>query len=89
MNVLKEFVYVFFQETLKPFSKNVCIFPREVASKEESSIWRNRPSVKQAILQKEKGNCMNRASKMGGSLSRKMLLRKKVDYQEEGFLKEE
>ena len=64
-------------------------FQGEVASKEESSIWRNRPSVKQAFLQKEKGNCMNRASKMGGSLSRKMLLRKKVDYQEEWFLKEE
>ena len=69
-------LYRFFQERLKTFSKNGCIFPREVASKEESSIWRNRPSVKQAFLQKEKGNCMNRASKMGGSLSRKMLLRK-------------
>ena len=45
--------------------------------------------MEQAFLQKEKGNCMNRASKMGGSLSRKMLLRKKVDYQEEWFLKEE
>ena len=32
---------------------------------------------------------MNRASKMGGSLSRKMFLLKKVDYQEEWFLKEE
>ena len=32
---------------------------------------------------------MNRASNVGGSLSRKMLLRKKVDYQEEWFLKEE
>ena len=30
---------------------------------------------------------MNRASKMGGSLSRKMLLRKKVDYQEECLLR--
>jgi len=30
---------------------------------------------------------MNRASKMGGSLSRNMLLRKKVDYQEECFLR--
>ena len=30
---------------------------------------------------------MNRASKMGGSLSRNMLLRKKVDYQEECLLR--
>ena len=42
---------------------------------------------KTGLCQKEKGNYMNRTSKMGALFQEKMLLRKKVNYQEECFLR--
>ena len=63
------------------------LFQREVASREESSIWTNRLCVKQDFVKRKKGIIWTELVKWGLSSKKKMLLRKKVDYQEGCFLR--
>ena len=73
VGILKEVVYeeTFLQERLRPFSKNGYIFKRKVAFKEKHQHEQTGSQKKHGLLFEEKGNYMNRPSKMGGSLSRK------------------
>ena len=70
MGILKEGVYeeAFLQERLRPFSTNGYIFKWKVAFKEKHQHEQTGSQKKHG---EEKGNYMNRPSKMGGSLSRK------------------
>ena len=65
---------------------DICL--KGIVSKEKASKWRNRLCVKRFFFQKkEKGNCMNRTSKMEGSLSRKNATQKQSKLSGQRFIK--
>ena len=68
VGILKEVVFeeAFLQERLRPFSKNGYIFKRKVACKEKHQHEQTGSQKKHGVFFEEKGNYMNRTSKMGG-----------------------
>ena len=79
VGILKEVVFeeTFLQQRPRLFSKNGYIFKRKVAFKEKHQHEQTGSQKKQGLFFEEKGNYMNRTSKMGGgSLSRKNVPKK-------------